>query len=501
MNWLTSRCAPLVALSALALASCDKGTDLNVDLPDTTAISTEYKDYPLTVATVRLTPVQTLKTDHYLVGSLVDNVAGTTEARAYFNVVTTGLVDSLPSKLNQPVLDSAVLVMGFDKVYGSTTTPAHFDVLRLDASLDERQVYNSETATTTGAPIASNLTSRLDRTRQQVVVPAVAAIPATGTTPAVPAVPAVTTTVPDQTVRLVLQRRAIAATPTQPAISAVPSAFVDELFAKMSSSSANFGQTQLNSILKGMAIVPSAGHTTGIVSFSRAYDARIVVYFHATGAPNRGYSILFGPVYSGVGASAIRDPRYYTRIINTLPPALAVLANRASAVPASALNGTSYVQEGTGLSTRVTFQGLEALKATPNLTVNRAEIRVPVKPFTNALFGNPNLLYAVEVDANNNALQRTINFLSSDRVVQADGADQLGGGYPATGTLNDATTTQAYYSLPITNYLDAYLKDKLSGNPASLVLTPSIQASSTLSLNRAVLDANNITLRVYYSKK
>jgi len=184
-----------------------------------------------------------------------------------------------------------------------------------------------------------------------------------------------------------------------------------------------------------------------------------------------------------------------------LPPALAVLANRASAVPASALNGTSYVQEGTGLGTRVTFQGLEALKATPNLTVNRAEIRVPVKPFTNALFGNPSLLYAVEVDASNNALQRTINFLSGDRVVQADGADQLSGGYPATGTLNDVATTQAYYSLPITNYLNAYLKDKLGGNPASLVLTPSIQASSTLSLNRAVLDANNITLRVYYSKK
>ena len=131
MNWLTSRCAPLVALTALALAGCDKGTDLNVDLPDTTAISTEYKDLDVTVATVRLVPLQTLKDDHFLVGRLADNVAGTTEARAYFNVVNGpdipfgGITDSLPSKLIRPVLDSVVLVMGFDRVYGSEIGRAH----------------------------------------------------------------------------------------------------------------------------------------------------------------------------------------------------------------------------------------------------------------------------------------------------------------------------------------------------------------------------------------
>ena len=497
MNWLTSRGVPLLALSALALASCDKGTDLNVDLPDTTAISTEYRDFPLSVATVRLAPVQTLKTDHYLVGRLTDNVAGTTEARAYFNLLTTGRVDSLPSKLPLPVLDSAVVVLGFNKVYGSTTTPVQFDVLRLGAPLDERQVYNSESPTATGAAIARNLTSRLDRTQQQILVAAVPANPDKGTGP----VPAVTTTIPDSTVRLLLQRRAVPATPTQPAISAVPSPFVDSLFAQLASTSTNFGQPQLNTLLKGLAIEPSAGHTASILSFGRKFDARIILYFRATGIARRTYSILFGPVFSGGGANPLRDPRYYTRITTALPANLAALANRAGAVPASVLGGTSYVQEGTGLGTRITFQGLEALRATPNLTVNRAEIRVPVKPFSNALFSNPGALYAVEVDASNNALQRTVNFLPSDRVVQADGANQLGGGTPAKGALINGNSPQAYYSLPITNYLDAFLKDKLEGSPAALVLTPSVQTTGTLSLKRAVLDANNITLRVYFSKK
>ena len=113
------------------------------------------------------------------------------------------------------MLDSVVLVMGFDKVYGSAATPVKFDVFRLLAPLDERQVYDGATLTPRGDALGQNLTSRLDRTRQQV-------------TPATAAAPAVTTTVPDPTVRLLLQRRAFPAVPPtgsnpgQPAIPAVP---------------------------------------------------------------------------------------------------------------------------------------------------------------------------------------------------------------------------------------------------------------------------------------
>ena len=502
MNWLTSRCAPLVALTALALAGCDKGTDLNVDLPDTTAISTEYKDLDVTAATVRLVPIQTLKNDHFLVGRLTDNVAGTTEARGYFNVVESlsvpggGIIDSLPSKLTRPVLDSVVFVMGFDRVYGSANTPIAFDVHKLLTPLEERQAYDSGTATPLGQNLGQNLTSRLDRMK-------------TVTTAATTTTPAVTSVVADQTVRLLLQRRAFAAVPprgTKPGRAAIPAAgspnavaFANSLFTQLSLP--NFGQAQLDAALKGLAIVPSAGSSSSIVSFGRSYDSRMVVYFHAADTLRRTYSVYFGPVFSSHGLPSARDPRYYTQITSTLPPALAALSATSGAVPAAALNGTSYVQEGTGLGTRVTFLGLESLMNTPGLTVNRAELRVPVKPFTNALFANPNQLYAVEVDGSNNILQRTTNFIVSDRVVQADGQDQRGTGVPAIGLLTDATTSQSYYSLPLTNYLQSYLTDKLDGRPAALVLTPNIRTSNSLLLNRAVLDANNIKLRVYYSKR
>ena len=500
MNWLTSRCAPLAALAALALAGCDTGTDLNVDLPDTASINTQYQDFDVTAATVRLAPVQTQKTDHFLVGRLVDNVAGTTTASAYLNVVDVSAADSLPSKFvnprfyTGPVLDSTVLVMGFDKVYGSSSTPARFDLYTLAAPLDERNVYDASSEETNLTLLAGNLTSRLDRTQTITV-------PATTTTAAY------TTVLADQTVRLLLQRRDIPATPGHPALPAIQRTLINNLFTTLRQS--GVPQAQIESILKGLALKPNATYNSGVVSFGRPLVERMQLFFHSTSTHSqadtlrRTYSVFFGPAFSSTGLSDKRDPRYYTHLDNTLPAPLSVLSNRPGFVPAAALGGISYAQGGTGLGTRITLQGLDNLVAAAkagNLTVNRAEIRVPVKPYSNALFANPAQLYVLEVDGQNNVLQRILNYIPTDRVAQADGAPQSATGQATMGALN-TSTAQPYYAIPVTSYLQAYLGDQLGGNPAALVLAPSYQYSNTLVLDRAVLDANSIKLRVYYSKR
>lgn len=514
MNWLTSRCAPLVALAALALAGCDTGTALNVDLPDTASVNTQYQDFDVTAGTVRLAPVQTAKTNHFLVGALDDNIAGTTSASAYLNVAEVSVPDSLPSKfvgnsaLTNIILDSTVLVMGFDRVYGSTTTPARFNVYALSAPLDDRQVYNagSQELPSSLITLRENVASRLDRTK-------------TVTVDATATVPTYTTTVNDPTVRLLLQRRDVPAGPNNmpPAQAEIRQALITSLFTRLKQP--NFAQPQLDALLKGLAIRPADTYRGAIVSFGRPLTQRLQLYFHSVSAfvsgPNalnprshvdtlrRSYSVYFGPVFSSAGLSDKSDPRYYTHIENTLPAPLAVLSNRPGFVPAAALNGLSYAQEGTGLGTRITFQGLDALSAAAKagtLTINRAEIRVPVRPYSNVLFPNPTQLYAVEVDGNNNILQRISNYLPYDRVVQTDGAAATSVGAASLGVLN-AITAQPYYAIPVTSYLQAYLGDKLDGNPAALVLAPSYQYSNTLSLNRAAIDANAIKLRVYYSKR
>ena len=497
MNWLTSRGVPLVAFAALALTGCDKGTALNVDLPDTAGISTQYLDLPVTSGTVRLAPVQSLKTDHFLIGRLNDNVAGTTEARAYFNVVNGGVNDSLPSKFNAPVLDSVVMVLGFDKVNGSTT-PVKYDVYQLPASLDDRLVYDASTTTPVGALLGQNLTSRLDRTQVQTVTAAVTA------TAANPAIPAVTTIVPDPTVRLILQRTVAAA--GQPAVT---STFFTTLFQRLQQSS-SFSQDQLGALLKGLVIVPSASHNSNILSFGQSNVPRIVAYFHSVGATSNVlshyYPIYFGSLYGSGGTASANDPRYYTQIINTLPTALQALTTRPGFVASGDLNNTSYAQEGTGLGTRIAFTGLAALAAKPGLTINRAELRVPVKPFSNALFANPSRLYALEVNTANEVLQRIVNYTAVDRVVQADGTPQVSAGYPAYSLLVDGASSQPYYSMLITTYLQAYLTNKLDSTPDALVLVPNLRSYgnlglNTLSLNRVAIDAPKITLRVYYSQR
>ena len=503
MNWLTSRGLPLVALSALALAGCDKGTDLNVDLPNTTVVSTEYTDFNVDAATVQIVPVQSQKTDHYLAGRVTDNVVGSLKATSYLNLITSYSNDSLPAKILAagaiPVLDSVVLVAGFDKVNGTTTAPVLFDVSNLQAPLDERLAYSSNSIIPlTATPLGRNMPSRLDRTLRIRTA-------ATATTPEY------YTTVADQTVRLVMYRAVAVVAPYAPAPAVASPFFKDTLFAALKTAT-RFSQTQLDGLLNGLAIAPSTGYSGSIVNFTSGYKGHLVFYFHDDNIPAptppftrkwHSYLVFFGPSFSSSsGAGTARDPRYFTYIGNDFRgTALSLLADRTQAVSSTQLDGKSYLQEGVGIGTRVTFRGLEALRATPGLTINRAELYVPVKPFSNVLFLNANQVFALEVDATNTVLQRTINYLPTDRVVQADGANPLGTGSPAFTSLQNATSSQPSYTLLLTSYLQAYLTDKLEGNPASLVIVPAIRTSASLTLNRATVDAANIRLRVYYSKR
>ena len=488
MNWLASRTAYLTAVAAtglLALAGCDKGTDLNVDLPETTGISTSFEEVALEGATVRPGPVPTLKANHFLAGRLRDQVTGNTFARAYLNLVAGSLNDSLPSRFPKPVLDSVVLVMPFDKVYGSATAPARFDVYGLAQKLDERRVYNSGTEWPRTAALATNVTGRLDRTIQ--IRDPLSPVPVV---------------VNDQTLRLKLVR------PTTPPAAGTPLA---DLFTALRAST-TFDQARLDAALRGLALEPTAGYDGGIVSFGRVGACRMEVYFHSADvAPAKwhAYPIRFGLVNTSTqaGASSISDPRYYTQISADFRGSpLAPLADSTVAVSAAALGGVSYVQEGVGLGTRLPLRGLEALRAklgTSGFVINRAELRLPVKPFSNGLLPSPTTLYAVEVDAAGRTLRRNpASVAPTDRIVQADGFVASSTGSPASAVLVSSANSQPYYSLLITSYLQAYLDNNLDGElPTSLVLTPTIRRSTTLTLNRSVLDADNIRLYVYYSKQ
>ena len=162
--------------------------------------------------------------------------------------------------------------------------------------------------------------------------------------------------------------------------------------------------------------------------------------------------------------------------------------------------------------------GLADLRNRQNVSVNRAELLVPVKPFSNTLFPYPTATYLYEARADNQVLQRArLGHIEVNRLVQAEGFNQQsqsvgpqGQGSQATGLLYALDATNSYYSILVTSYVQAYLLNQLGGDlPDALLLSPTLvlpQAyqpdnNLTLSLNRAALDASNIKLRVYYSNQ
>ncbi|RYU78717.1 DUF4270 family protein [Hymenobacter persicinus] len=497
MNWLASSAFRVASVSLFstallfATAGCEDPNELGVELPGTTPINTEYRDFPVTASTVRQSPVETLNSTRFLVGRVQDTKVGTTTAKAFLNLQVLTAA-TLPSQFTDPILDSVVVVAGFDQVYGSSASPVSFDVYALTSPLSERATYNSASNVPLGSLIGAGRKSSLTRTKVEqqsnglktkILVNGVSVDSTTAVT------------VPDRTARLTLYRKAAGS------LSEVPSALMQSIFTALKDKNTSFTQTTLNNLWKGMAIVPSDNFTGAVVGFNRTLESRVLFYYHINGADvtPEPYQIFFG---NSTGANAAR---VFTQLQTAFVAPFDQLTDPTKSVAPSAPDQVAYMQEGLGLGTKLVIPGLADLLAnSQGLAINRAELIVPLKPFTNVVFPAPKQAVVYELGADNKILQRTVNISPVERLVQADGANQQGAGTNATAAFYDISPTNKYYSISMTSYLQSYVYDLLGGErPAALMFYPVVRYSTTsldLSLNRAALDAQNIKLRVYFSK-
>jgi hypothetical protein len=500
MSWLTSRnrsfgvLTVLVGAALLGLAGCETTGDLTVDLPGIETAPPTYLDLPVSTSTVLLNPALTLKSDHYLVGRLRDEVTGVTEARGVLNLRPSARLDSLPGRLLNSKLESVVLLAPFEQVYGTASAPLRFDIFPLTQRLDERVIYTAASKPLVGTnPIATGLSASLNATRQVDQT----AADKSGTV--------ITIASPDQVVAQVLQKD-----------KTTPNELFTRIFNKLNS--VTFAQADLDGVLAGIVLAPSAGYEGSIVSFGRGRVAAQLkfsfTYDSVQTAPlpnvsrRRSYSLFFGPGPTSTGSAAAEDARFYTQLTNDNSNSLlAALTDKSKALSAAALSDRSYLQAGLGLGTRIAFTDLtqlQTLRNIPGVAINRAELRVPVQPYTSGVFPYPTTFYALEVDAGNNILTRTVNGVSTERIVQRDGANQQGTGNDASAAFLNSGSTGPYYTYLMTDYLQAYLTTNALGTdvplPAALVLSPTLRSTPSLTLNRAVIDATNIRLRVYYSQ-
>jgi hypothetical protein len=522
MNWPISACrlASVSLLSATLLftaAGCEDANDLGVELPGTANADTQYRDFPVTASTVLRDSTETQKANRFLVGRVRENVLGSTAATAFLNLKLRPLaLDSLPTEVKRAatvvapnaILDSLVLEMPFDEVYGSAAAPLRVNVYQLAQPLDDRTTYNSSSSVALGPEIARGLSARLNGTRKDSV----------GTKPTRTQV-----TVPDRTVRLKLHGGGQTST--------LATAVFDRLKA------AGFNQAALDGLWKGIALQPVADFNTAVVGLQAAVPTRAVFYYRYTNKKNTGqlsgrYSIPFSKG-SWTPPTLNDAPRYFTQITNELP-ANSVLSRLSGpngatqAVSAAETNGLVYMQAGNGFGAKLEIPDLKTLRdlaapqtnGSPAIAINRAELLIPVRPFANLLFTLPAESYLYEVNANNQSLYRPLLNTRVERLVLRDGIPQTGAGLTsitdqtdgngnrfgyyqnaATGTLYTLSDANQNYSLIMTGYVQAYVYDKLEGVlPTAFILSPSLRNGYGLGLERAVLDANNIKLRVYYSQ-
>jgi hypothetical protein len=434
---------------------------------------------------VRQQPIETIKADHFLVGRVRDTKVGVTTAKSFLNVQIGMPTDSLPAKFTETKLDSVVLSLGFDQVYGTATKPLRFDLLQLQQPLGERTVYNSQSQVPTSTTLLSDYSGVLNRDKR--VRQAIA-----GNT-----TDSSTVIVPDRVIRVRMQRYPQTA------------ALANTVFTALNN--ASFNQATLDDVVKGLAIVPAANSqdADNIVGFSRNFDTKISFYYHgkasgATVSKKHLYSVYFGNNPTPLPA----DAKFFTQLSTELAQPISGLATPFQQVPASATGGETYLQEGVGLGTRIEFQGLDALRTSSGeLNINRAELQIPIKPYTNGVFPYAANVFLQEVNATNQILTRSVNGTDFERLIQrevdANGAvvSPIGVSNPAAAALYPSYSEPQYYTITLTSYLQAYLLNRLNGElPAALVLSPTLRTGTSLTLNRSVLDASGIKLRVYFSQ-
>lgn len=499
MNWPTkalrrwSACL-LSAPALLMAAGCEDPNNISVELPGSATTTTEYRDLPVLASTVRQDSLPTLNASQLLLGRVRDNSTGiVTTARAYTNLQVT--TDPLPATFAGAQLDSVALIMAYDRVYGVAAQPGRFDVLPLRQKLDERVAYNSTTSAGVGTALLRNVSVSYSPARQERQ----------------PGLPASTT---DTTTTVATIPQALHFPVAKSA------AFSTGLFALLQKT--DFNQQQLDAYLPGLAVFPTADYTGAVASINPSYTV-LAVYYHDPARPTirRVYRIV---------SNVNNDARYFSQITPDFSAAgsLAAVTDKQQAVPAAATNGVTYIQDGIGLATKLVIPGLEELRKQSGVSINRAELLLPVKPFANSIFPYPgyqslndatksaatNKTYLYEANNDNNhVLQRTLVLdpvAPINRLVQADQSSQQSQSVSsqAEGTLYSVDASTFYYSILMTGYTQAYLLNQLDGElPSAFLFSPTLslpkayQPTLNVSLNRAVLDANNIKLRVYYSNR
>jgi hypothetical protein len=245
-------------------------------------------------------------------------------------------------------------------------------------------------------------------------------------------------------------------------------------------------------ILKGLAVVPQSTDNGAIVGFMTSQDSSAVnLHYHTTGSDDVVKSVH---TFKLSGA--------YNQIIGDRSKTLlSGLKERRIALPSAATGERTYIQEGTGILTRIDMPYLRSLKDIKYSAANSAFLRVtPLKQSVTKLLPSPPVAYLYLGNKNNDFLTPLLDMK----------------GTAVTGRyIVDLINNTEYYLFDVSKYVTDILNSNRLENEGLLMVTsqlgkysqlyPEAQIETSMGVRRLVFGSQKntadrgIKLELYYT--
>ncbi|WP_234735890.1 DUF4270 family protein [Tellurirhabdus bombi] len=451
----------LIGVVAL-LTACEEPKEIG--LTPTTPVGVLYTDtLTVTRSTILLDSVQTGRNNRLLIGNYSDPTFGKVTAKAFaqfdFGYNNTTIINSVTVD-NTAIYDSIRYVSGYVNAYGDTTGTQEIFLHRLTEDLDTTKRYTiNNTAAYDPTPLTKiSLTSG-----------------------------------PNSYTSLVVTK--------------LPDAFGQEILNIFKGKTVT--RLDFRKAFKGFAFVPGSGNKS-VVSLPTGFSINYVaIYYHKaneTTASSLGFSID-PSIYRAAAFTQVTANRAGTKLagLTTTNP-----------LPASATGGQLFVQNGTGVTTKLAFPTFENLKKQGRIAINRAELTITPKSSASGTF-LPFYMALAETSANNRISYTDRNNTRVLHLLQTNTGtfQQISQWfYPEVATYG--ARTRNAYSYDVTGYFQALLTNfrpntglvlvPTAGNASTLIPTTQLGTSYQVEtylntqLTAAVLDApESVKLVVFYT--
>jgi hypothetical protein len=264
-------------------------------------------------------------------------------------------------------------------------------------------------------------------------------------------------------------------------------AFGRELMSKYVDKDVAAGGKAFRNYFPGMLFKSTASSAGAIINFNPGFS-RMTLYFHNPGEAKM-YNIDYYFSLSNLYTPELLARFNQIKSIKSGP--LAALQKPGDLVPSTRTNGLTYVQAGTGVSTKIEFPHLLNLKGNRNVAVNKAEL-VLTAPDNIDLINTVGQLSIVETNATNRTLRNSygLKYLLSE-----------GGTGVNTASINPLSKT---YTFNVTTAIQSLLvgKQANSGWLITPALTTNALGNSGINNESArfvPLQAVKARLKIYYS--